>query len=130
MSRSLRSSVGSISIQHRTASTSIREFALGLPAGVMRRFSSLRSSSRWTRHPWPHSHLAWVYRLNGDYAASVEERALSLELDSQPEEARLMRESFATGGWDRFRHYVRQADVNPLWAGILDEDEKKSGSRD
>jgi len=36
-----------------------------------------------------------------------------------------MRESFAKGGWDGFRHYVRQADVNPLWAGILDEDEKE-----
>jgi serine/threonine-protein kinase len=75
--------------------------------------------------PWPHAHLARVYRLNGDYAASVEERATALELDGKPEEARLMRESFAQGGWDGFRRYARQADVNPLWAGILDEDDKE-----
>jgi tetratricopeptide (TPR) repeat protein len=75
--------------------------------------------------PWPHSHLARVYRLNGNYAASVEERAISIELEGKPEEARLVRESFAKGGWDGFRHYVRQADANPLWAGILDEDEKE-----
>ncbi|MGQ0762502.1 MAG: tetratricopeptide repeat protein [Acidobacteriota bacterium] len=75
--------------------------------------------------PWAHSHLGRLYRLNGDYAASVEERAISVELDGKPEVARLMRESFAKGGWDGFRRYVRQADVNPLWAGVLDEDEKE-----
>ena len=74
--------------------------------------------------PWPHGHLSRVYRLNGDYAAAVEERAISAELDGKPEEARLMRESFAKGGWDGFRRSMQQITANPLW-GILDENEKE-----
>ncbi len=75
--------------------------------------------------PWPHSHLARVYRLNGDYAAAAEERAIASELDGKPEEARLMREGFAKGGWAGFQRNARQTDVNPLWAGILDADDKE-----
>ncbi len=48
--------------------------------------------------PWSHRWLSRVYWRTGDYAASVEERAKSLELDGRPDDARLMRESFAKGG--------------------------------
>ena len=74
---------------------------------------------------WPHGNLSRVYRLKGDYAASVEERAIALEIDGRTEEAKLIRESFARGGWDGFRRYVRQSQVNPTWAGIVDDDDKE-----
>ena len=62
--------------------------------------------------PWPHSHLSRIYRLNGDYAAAAEERAVSLELDGQPELAKGIRESFARGGWDAVQKYVREHNPN------------------
>ena len=59
--------------------------------------------------PWSHRWLSRVYWRTGDYAASVEERAKSLELDGKPEEARLVRESFAKGGWNGFlKELLRQ----------------------
>jgi TolB-like protein/Tfp pilus assembly protein PilF len=59
--------------------------------------------------PWSHRWLSRVYWRTGDYAASVEERAKSLELDGKPEDARLMRESFAKGGLNGYlKELVRQ----------------------
>jgi len=62
--------------------------------------------------PWPHSHLSRIYRINGDYAAAAEERAVSLDLDGQPELAKGIRESFARGGWDAVQEYVRANNPN------------------
>ena len=59
--------------------------------------------------PWAHSFLARVYTWNGDHAAAVEERVKSVELDGKPDDARLLRESFASGGWEAFlRESARQ----------------------
>lgn len=59
--------------------------------------------------PWSHRWLSRVYWRTGEYAASAEERAKSLELDGRPEDARLMRESFAKGGLNGYlRELVRQ----------------------
>src|SRR6266545_2461435 len=59
--------------------------------------------------PWSHRWLSRVFWLAGDYAASVEERAKSLELDGRSEDARLMRESFAKGGLNGYlKELVRQ----------------------
>ncbi len=59
--------------------------------------------------PWSHRWLSRVFWLTGDYAASVEERAKSLELDGRSEDARLMRESFAKGGLNGYlKELVRQ----------------------
>ena len=59
--------------------------------------------------PWAHSFLSRIYVWNGDYAAAVEERARSQELDGKPEDAKLLRGSFVAGGWDAFlRESARQ----------------------
>ena len=59
--------------------------------------------------PWAHSFLARVYTWNGDRAAAVEERAKSVELDGKPDDARLLRKSFASGGWEAYlRESARQ----------------------
>jgi serine/threonine-protein kinase len=59
--------------------------------------------------PWAHSFLSRIYTWNGDHAAAVEERAKAQELDGKPDDARLLRESFASGGWEAFlRDSVRQ----------------------
>jgi len=45
----------------------------------------------------------------GNRAAAVEERAKALELNGKPEDAKLIRESFAKAGWDGFlREGARQ----------------------
>ncbi len=63
---------------------------------------------------WTHSHLSFVYRLKGNHAASVEERARSLELLDRSDDARRLRASFASGGWtDYLRELLRQ-DWGPL----------------
>jgi len=49
--------------------------------------------------PWTHSHISYVYRMRGDRAASVEERARAFELLDRGDQAKRMRESFATSGW-------------------------------
>ena len=62
--------------------------------------------------PWSHRWLSRVYWRMGDHAAAVEERAKSLELDGKPENARLLRESFAKGGLNGYlKQRVRQ-DLN------------------
>ncbi|PYS59026.1 MAG: hypothetical protein DMF74_22290 [Acidobacteria bacterium] len=59
--------------------------------------------------PWAHSFLSRIYVWNGDHTAAVEERAKSVELDGKPDDAKLLRESFASGGWDAFlRQSLRQ----------------------
>ncbi len=52
--------------------------------------------------PWAHSFLARVYVWNGNHAAAVEEHTKAAELDGHPEQAKLLRDSFANGGWDAF----------------------------
>ncbi len=72
--------------------------------------------------PWAHSHLSRIYRMNGDLAAAVEERAISLELDGRPELAKGTRESFARGGWKATQEYMRSENTT-LFSVMLTEDE-------
>jgi len=59
--------------------------------------------------PWAHSFLARVYTWNGDHAAAVEEVAKARENDGRSDDARRLRESFASGGWEAFlRESTRQ----------------------
>jgi TolB-like protein/Tfp pilus assembly protein PilF len=53
-------------------------------------------------HIWLHSFLGHAYELRGDWANSIEQRAISQELLGLTENARDMRESFAKGGRDGF----------------------------
>ena len=58
---------------------------------------------------WTHSHISFIYRMKGDHAASVDERARAAELLDQPENAKKLRDSFAAGGWTAYlREIVRQ----------------------
>ncbi len=58
---------------------------------------------------WNHSHLSFIYRLKGEHAASVEERARASDLLDQAENAKRLRTSFANGGWSAYlREIVRQ----------------------
>jgi tetratricopeptide (TPR) repeat protein len=57
-----------------------------------------------------HDHLSMVYRFKGNYAQAVEELAKSKELRDETEAARLIRESFAKGGWQGF---LRAVTVEP-----------------
>ena len=74
--------------------------------------------------PWAHSWLGRVYEWNGDHAASVEERAISRELDGRPEVAKQMREAFAKGGWNGYEKEVRRDNPNVIPAGELEQTEK------
>jgi len=76
--------------------------------------------------PWAHNFLSRIYRWNGNYAASVEERALSLELDGNPEGAKRVRESFASGGWDGFQRLLRQYNAGVMSVGELGEAERNT----
>ena len=76
--------------------------------------------------PWTHKFLLRIYRWNGNYAASVEERAISLELDGNPEGAKRVRESFASGGWDGFQRQLRQNNTGVIARGELDEAERNT----
>lgn len=49
--------------------------------------------------PTAHHSLAVAYQLKGDYAGHVEEFAKYTETSGEPENAALVRESFARGGW-------------------------------
>jgi TolB-like protein len=75
--------------------------------------------------PWAHSHLSRIYRMNGDLASAAEERAISLELDGQPEIAKGARESFAKGGWDALQEYMRHYNSTLLFSVLLTSDEKE-----
>jgi len=63
---------------------------------------------------WSHSHLSVLYRMKGDHAASVEERARADELLDMPENAKRLRESFASGGWTA---YLREL-VSQDWGAL------------
>lgn len=51
---------------------------------------------------WAYSNLARQYYFGGDIALAVENWALSVELEGEPEVARRMREAYTTGGWKAF----------------------------
>ena len=76
--------------------------------------------------PWAHSFLSRVYGWNGDYAASVEERAISLELDGRPERAKKLREAFAKGDWNSYQQELRRNNPNLIPAGELEQTERDS----
>lgn len=58
---------------------------------------------------WAHGFLSRVYVWMGNYAGAVEERAKTVELEGRPEDAKLIRESFAREGWEGFlREGLRQ----------------------
>jgi TolB-like protein len=50
-------------------------------------------------YPWSHSALSFLYRMKGDHAAAVEERARSVELLDQPDRAARFRDSYRERGW-------------------------------
>lgn len=66
--------------------------------------------------PWAHSFLSLIYRQQGNHSATVEERAKYFELDDRPNEAKLIRESFDHGGWNRFLHQVEELYIGPSGA--------------
>ena len=53
-----------------------------------------------------HYYLYYVYRFKGNYAQAVEKLAKSKDLRDETEAAKLIRESFAKGGWPGFLHAV------------------------
>ncbi len=67
-----------------------------------------------------HRTLAEVYRVKGDYANAVEERAKVLDLMGEPENATLVRATFAKDGWLGFLRLVTAEnsalrDINNNW---------------
>jgi len=60
-----------------------------------------------------HRTLAEVYRVKGDYANAVEERAKFFDLIGQPQNAALIRATFAKDGWLGFLRLVT-AENSPL----------------
>ena len=63
---------------------------------------------------WTHSHVSFLYRMKGDHASSVDERARADELLDMPEAAKRLRESFAAGGWTA---YLREL-VSQDWGSL------------
>jgi len=51
---------------------------------------------------WAHSFLSRVYVWTGNYPGAVEEHVRALELDGLPDYAKLLRDAFASGGWNAF----------------------------
>jgi hypothetical protein len=51
---------------------------------------------------WTYNWLARAYRWAGNHPAEVEARARASEVSGNPEEANLIRESFARGGWNGY----------------------------
>jgi len=64
--------------------------------------------------PWTHSHISFVYRMKGDRAASVEERARAFELLDRADQAQRMRESFAKSGWTGYLEEILSQDWGRL----------------
>ena len=60
-----------------------------------------------------HYYLSNIYRFKGNYAAAIEELAKSKDSRDEKEAARLIRESFAKGGWQGFLRAVT-ADPAPM----------------
>jgi TolB-like protein/Tfp pilus assembly protein PilF len=63
--------------------------------------------------PWPHMWLSHIYRQTGNRAAAVEERAKAVEIGGNPEDARLIRERFATGGWNGYLNETIRQSTGP-----------------
>ena len=63
---------------------------------------------------WTHSHISFLYRMKGDHAASVDERARADELLDMSEAAKRLRDSFAAGGWTG---YLREL-VSQDWGSL------------
>ncbi|HEU5240282.1 MAG TPA: hypothetical protein VFU37_24315 [Pyrinomonadaceae bacterium] len=81
---------------------------------------SIRRQSNWIRDSRAHRTLAEVYRVKGDYANAVEERAKVLDLMGQTQNAALVRATFAKEGWTGFLRLVvannsSLKDVNNDW---------------
>ncbi len=74
-------------------------------------------------HIWLHSFLGHAYELRNDWAASIEQRAISQDLLGLTENARLMRESFARGGRDGFLREMisRRESRAPAGGGALSQ---------
>jgi TolB-like protein len=53
-----------------------------------------------------HRTLSEVYRVKGDHAKAIEEQARSFELSGEPQNAALIRETFAKGGWKAYLRLV------------------------
>ena len=64
--------------------------------------------------PWAHSHISFVYRMKGDHAASVAERARAFELLDRADQATRMRESFAKSGWTGYLREIVSQDWGRL----------------
>jgi len=64
--------------------------------------------------PWAHSHISYVYRMRGDHAAAVEERARAFELLDRADQATRMRESFAKSGWTGYLRDIVSQDWGRL----------------
>ena len=64
--------------------------------------------------PWTHSHISFVYRMKGDRAASVEERARAFELLDRADQAQRMRDSFAKSGWTGYLREILSQDWGRL----------------
>ncbi len=60
-----------------------------------------------------HYGLAIVHQMQGDYAASVEERAKILEISGNMKGAEFVRESFAQGGWQGFLTAITEDERAP-----------------
>ena len=63
---------------------------------------------------WTHSHISYLYRMKGDHAASVEERATANELLDLPENAKKLRQSFAASGWTAYLRELLSQDWGRL----------------
>jgi serine/threonine-protein kinase len=55
---------------------------------------------------YPHYYLSNIYRSKGDYALAIEELAQSKDIRDETEAGKLIRESFAKGGWPGFLQAV------------------------
>jgi eukaryotic-like serine/threonine-protein kinase len=55
---------------------------------------------------YPHYYLSNIYRFEGNYALAIEELAKSKDLREETEAGKLIRESFAKGGWPGFLQAV------------------------
>lgn len=63
---------------------------------------------------WTHSHISFLYRMKGDHATSVDERARADELLDMPENAKRLRDSFAAGGWPAYLRQLASQDWGSL----------------
>jgi len=63
---------------------------------------------------WTHSHVSFIYRMKGDKEKSVAERTRAAEMLDQAENAKKLREAFASGGWTA---YLREI-VGQDWGNL------------